>query len=71
LPKKFIAAMRSGERAMQKARRGFPAGLPAQSCQIALSTMGLRYSQWESFRSRPRFAIPEKTAKEQEHKRRA
>jgi hypothetical protein len=37
LPKKWIDAMRSGERVTQKARRGFPPGLAAQLCQIARS----------------------------------
>jgi hypothetical protein len=39
LPMKWIDAMRSGKRVMQKARRGFPPGLAAQFLQITLFNM--------------------------------
>src|SRR6266852_3943201 len=69
LPKEWIDAMRSGERVMQKARRGFPPGLPAQLCQIALSHTSrvTKSTNFQMFAPPP--AILEGSQKQQQTKR--
>jgi hypothetical protein len=49
LAETWIGAMRNGERVMQKARRGFPAGLPAQFFQITIFQYELRYAVKRNF----------------------